>query len=413
MKSLALLLSAVYLLVPVPASSGNILTAGEVDGEIRTVYYSRSNDGLPYFPEAKGLAVGGYLGFTSHKKNNLSVRAALYTSQALYGDGNTLSATNLVNGEDGYYLLGKANIRYDDGINQIILGRQEMMTPLVYSDDARVVKDLFNAVKISTQILPEHTFHMLYLDSMSGMDNGHEKKDWINMSKTLNTSYNNGMYAFGVGNSSITNLNTSAWYYLIPDTVRMMFAGVKYEDNITDDFSITYEAHYWNSKSGSDYENDLSKIIDYDFSGIRVSVDIDDFTLQLAFDRMRKKAGSQTIHTYFGNYAEYTYGYLLGSGVYGAISTNDPDDDMTSMNAAKLTAQYHFSNNTFYIGYIMNQSGHESLQSDLDILDVALFMDSPFSTDLSLALIYENWNADGANFFIDNHLIRATVKHRL
>lgn len=391
----------------------DVFTQGKVDGEIRSVYYARSDDGSPFFPKAAGLAVGGFVGFTTHPVNNLSVRLALYTSQALSGDGSSLAATNLVNGDEDYFLLGQASIVYDDGISKLRIGRQEMFTPLAYSDDARMIQDLFNVVNFSTDALVNHTFHVLYFDSMTGMDNGNEKKDWTSMSRVLGTSYNKGMYALGVESSSIANLNAEAWYYDIPDTVSMLFAGTKYKQQLSNDLSLTYEAHYWKSKSRNAYEIDLAKKIDYDNIGFRISAVIDNLTLQLAYDHMAKKAGSHTIHTYHGNYAEYTYGFLLGSGAYGAISTGDENNDMTSMDAGKLTIQYKLNADTkFYLGYVMNTSDQSSLQSDLNILDIALFIDSTFHKDVYLAVIYENWDADGSNFFIDNNLIRATLKYK-
>jgi hypothetical protein len=398
----------------------NIFTKGEFEGELRSVLYARSADGSPFFTKANGLALGGHAGFTTHPIFNLSGQLAVYTTQPLYGDGISLAATNLTHKDEGYFLLGKANLRYEDGINKAKLGRQEIMTPLVASDDARVIEDLFNVANFSTTFLDKHTFHAMYFDSMSGMDNGitvlgtaNDKNDWVNMSQVLGTSYERGMYVLGVENTSFDHLKAEIWYYDIPDTVKEVYLGVKYNHQINQRLLLTYEAHYWNAKSRSSYEDELLKNIDYDFSGLRISAEIDKFTLQFAYEHMSKKAGSHTIHTYFGNYAEYTYGFLMGSGAYGAISTGNKDDDMTTMDAFKLTAKYDLNNDiTFFIGYDINTSNQSSLQSDVNILDIALFMDIGAVKNLSLAIIYENWDSNGDNFFIDNNLIRATLKYK-
>ncbi len=193
----------------------------------------------------------------------------------------------------------------------------------------------------------------------------------------------------------------------------MVFSDAKYTHKISDDFSLSYEAHYWKSRSKEAYEVDTSSTIDYYFTGARVSADIKQFTLQLAYDHMEKEAGTKTIHELYGNFAEYTYGFLMGSGAYGAELAPINPNNMTSMDAVKATVQYHYDKNThFYSGYTMATSDDQNYQSDVNILDLALFMNGVGHEELSLAIIYENWNSDGNNFFIDNNLLRATVKYK-
>jgi hypothetical protein len=62
-----------------------------------------------------------------------------------------------VNGTKNYIILGKFNLEYKDKTNMLRIDRQELHTPLVASDDARVVKDLFKAVNFSTTFMPDTT----------------------------------------------------------------------------------------------------------------------------------------------------------------------------------------------------------------------------------------------------------------
>lgn len=391
---------------------------GKVDGEIRTVLYMRSagglsGDGIPYLGKASGLALGGHIGYTTKSFQNVTARLAVYTTQAIAGDGITLTKSNLVNGEEDYTILGHAYLQYDDSVNKLTVGRQDLYTPLVYSDDARVIKNLFSGITLSTNFLENNTFHLFYLDRMSGIDNGNEKTHWVSMSEVLGTSYEYGMTAVGIQNTSFNNLTGQLWYYDVPDTIKMVYADAKYQHKISDDLSLSYEAHYWKSRSKDAYEIDTSSIIDYYFTGARISADIDKFTLQLAYDHMGKEAGTKTIHELYGNFAEYTYGFLLGSGAYGTELAPINPNNMTSMDAVKATVQYHYNNNThLYSGYMMATSDDKNYQSDVNILDIALFMNSVGHEDISLAIIYENWNADGNNFFVDNNLLRARVKYK-
>lgn len=418
LSAFILFLAAIFFSQLNAKSLVDAVLEGSSDGEVRSVLYMRSaggqsDDGVSYLGKASGLALGGHLGYTTKAFHNVTARLAVHTTQVIAGDGVTLSKSNLVNNNEGYTILGEAYLQYDNSVNKLTFGRQAMQTPLVYSDDARVIKNLFSGITLSTKLLANNTLHLFYLNRMSGIDNGHEKKHWVSMSEVLGTSYKHGMVAVGIQNSSFDNLTSQLWHYDVRDTIKMTFADVKYNHEISDDLSLRYEAHYWKSRSKDAYEVDTSSIIDYSFSGVRISADIDKLTVQLAYDHMEKEAGTKTIHELYGNFAEYTYGFLMGSGAYGTELAPINPNNMTKMDAVKATVQYRINNNIlFYSGYMMATSDDENYQSDVNILDIALFMDHIGHDNISLAIIYENWDANGNNFYIDNNLLRATVKYK-
>ncbi len=394
------------------------LNQGKVEGELRTVYYGRSADGAPFFPKAGGLAGGGFIRFSTAPVNHISAQIAGYTTQKLIGSGKMLANTHLLDGTKGFSMFGELNLRYDDDRTQLIVGRQALTTPLVGSDDARVIKDLFAAAYFSSKLNDNITPHLLYVDNMSGLDNGNNNKSWVSMSKVLGTTYNRGLYAGGVDVDSGAGLQGSAWLYEIPQTVSMFYANAKYSSDAAP--TLTYELHGWRSRSQSRYEADRrargkgSTTINYFDVGARVTADLSDqFRAQLAVDLMRKSAGSHTIHTYAGNYAEYTYGFLMGSGAYGAISTGNPNSDMTRMNSVKVTLEYKFQPETkLHVGYVVMKSNMPTLQSNMNLLDIRLTSDHVFDPHVSVALLYENWHADQHQaFFINNNLARARVSY--
>ena len=183
-----------------------------IDGELRVVNYTRSATDSDIFPKAAGTAVGTQLGVTTGAIDNVKINAKFFSTNAITSDTD-LESTNLVNGTEDYAILGIANVEYNDKINILKIGRQELSTPLVASDDARVVKDLFTAINFSTKVIPQTTIHTLYIDKNSGMDNGSDKSKFVSMSKTLGTNYDRGMLALGIENNSIKNTKLSAWYY--------------------------------------------------------------------------------------------------------------------------------------------------------------------------------------------------------
>lgn len=378
----------------------------KVDGEFRVVHYSRDADNSIIFAKANGTALGGNLGISTKSINNIKTNLRFYTTNKIDGSDAELSNTNLVDGTDSYSVVGEANIEYDDGTNMLRIGRQTLYTPLVASDDARVIKDFFEAVNFSTLIVPKTKLSALYIKRNSGMDNGAKKSDFVSMSKTLGTSYDEGMAVFGLENNSIKDLTLQAWYYDSIKLVDMFYYDASYKFDFSKDKSLKLEAHYWNIKSKSEYEVDTGKKIDYNYGGARASFTNGDLLLQLAKEQINYKDNTVGIHTSWGMYTEYTYGYLMGSGIYGA--TNGIGGEyVTKVDATKFTLRYDITNDVdIYIGYNIYDANNDAFMSDMNLLDLYIGFPCQLVDNAKYSLLYENWDSDGDNIMVDNNLLR-------
>ena len=79
-------------------------------------------------------------------------------------------------------------------------------------------------------------------------------------------------------------------------------------------YDLKLEGHYWNIKSTDKFNKDVGDKIDYNYGGVRASAKKDNLVLQLAQERINLADNSHSIHTAWGMYSEYTYGFLMGSG---------------------------------------------------------------------------------------------------
>ena len=389
----------------------------KVDGEFRVVNYTRTADDSDIFGKASGTAGGVELGISTKSVNNLKTNIRFFSTTKITGDGKELENTNLVDETSSYALLGVANIEYNDNTNMLKIGRQELHTPLVASDDARVVKDLFEAVNFTSKIIPNTTLHTLYISKNSGMDNGANKSEFVSMSETLGASYDRGMFALGLENSSIKNTKFSAWYYRGIDFIDMAYADASYSTTIAH-HNIKLEGHYWKIKSQSEFEKDTNTKIDYDYGGARLSVNRNHLTLQLAQERINLADNSYSIHTSWGMYSEYTYGFLMGSGIYGALNNALGKDAVTKVDATKVTAIYGFSkqNAVVILGYDWFNAD-SAQQSDMNLFDILVGWDCLFIDNASWQVIYENWDVkdettSGISTMVDNNLIRAKFTYK-
>jgi len=391
----------------------------KVDGEIRVVHYSKSSDesknkfGDTIFSKSSGVAIGGNLGISTAPINDFKANFRFYTSNPINADDELMPGTYLVDGTKGYSIIGEANLAYDNGTTMFKAGRQSLKTPLVASDDARVVKDLFEAIHISNKSIPDTTLHALYIHRNSGMDNGSSNynsavssKDFISMSKTLGTSYDKGMAVVGIENKSIKDVKLSAWYYHGIDLVDMYYFDASYSTKISD-IGFKIEGHYWEIKSQDEYEVDTSKKIDYNYGGVRATVVYDKYVFQLAQEQINYADETVGIHTAWGMYSEYTYGFLMGSGIYGALNGMG-GDYVKKVDATKFTAIYNFTKDIMLYGsYNWWKTDNDDFQSDLDTIDILVAWPCQFVDNGKWQVVYENWNSDSNNIMVDNNLVRA------
>ena len=392
------------------------LKQAKVDGEVKVVHYSRDATNSAIFGKANGTAIGGNIGLSTHAINNVTFNTRIYTTNALRqisGNASELANTNLVNGTKNYVLLGEINLAYDDGVNALVVGRQALHTPLVGSDDARVVKDLFEAVNFSTKLVPDTTLHALYIHKNSGMDNGDSnynsavnKNQFVSMSKTLGASYDKGMAVLGIENSMLENLKLSMWYYDSFDLVKMLYYDAAYTFPLADEKSFTLEGHYWTIKSKSRYELDTNKKIDYNYGGVRANYKDGGLLLQIAREHIHYADKTVGIHTAWGMFTEYTYGYLIGSGIYGAIN-GFGGQYITKLDASKLTLRYDFGNGVdIYTGYDIYKGDNDAFMSDMNLLDLYVGFPCQLVKNAKWGLLYEYWDSGTNNIMVDNNLLR-------
>lgn len=388
-----------------------VFSQATVDGEIRVIHYSRDAENSPFFGKADGTAIGGSLGISTKAISNIKFNARFYTTNAISGSGSELANTNLVNRTDNYSILGEVNLEYNDGTHMLKVGRQSLVTPLVYSDDARIVKDLFEAANFSTTIIPDTTLRALYITRNSGMDNdfaglGLGKSNFVSMSKTLGTSYDEAMAVYAIENTSLTDTTLQVWYYDSFKLVDMFYYDASYKKNFSKDMSFQLQGHYWTIQSKSEYEADTGKKIDYNYGGVRASFINKGLTLQLAQEQINYEDKTVGIHTAWGMYTEYTYGILMGSGIYGAINGIN-GQYITKVDATKLTLKYDFGNDmNTYIGYNIFDGDNDDFMSDMNLLDVYFAFPCQLVENASWALLYENWDSDGNNIMVDNNLLK-------
>ncbi len=376
----------------------------EFSGELRSIY--------DYGKTRNGMAIGGHLAVNYELGEYFSTRLAVYTAQPAIGSDSGIIGTGLVEGSDGFTLLGEFNLSYQSDLHHFTIGRQAFTSPLVTSHDAIMIQGLFSGVSYTNHFFESTDIRFMYFNEMSGRDNLHRKSEWLSMSKVLGSSYKEGMFALGfsrIDQGDNFTSTTQAWQYKIQQTLDTFYLSNRFKLNDSD---YQLETHYWRSYSHQHFEADTNSKIDYYFVGSQISRDYGNLTLKFAYDRMNKTNDSYTISRAFGNYAIYTYGLRLDSGAYGANILGS-GLKITSMNAIKFTSVYRFDQGSvLLIGYMLGRPSDRHLQSDMNLTDIAWFSGETFGDNTRLGIILEILDTNGAGVFTSETKLKFTANYR-
>ncbi|MFA6760255.1 MAG: OprD family outer membrane porin [Sulfuricurvum sp.] len=344
-----------------------ILTAfegGKVSGEIRSFYINREYRGLDVHRDA--LAVGGWLRYETAPIYGVSAGAALYTTNKLnHKHKNDTSNDKTLLGKDGKSMsyLGEAYLKYVYEGMELKAGRGRFDSPMMGSDDARELPNLFEGVFLSskdfadTTITLAHvgkfaagTFSNAYVHTASALDNNPLVSNPAYLSITSGYSgvaglmehtgefTNMGEYAFGRKNGGVSlagveyegiaNLKLTLWDYYAHNLFNTIYADALYSIKVADLGLYAGVQYIRQDGVGSEYAGKVGS----DFVAGKVGAKYEGVDLYVATSYNSKKEGrvinGGTI-TPWGGMPAYTQGmvtrhqFFAGTASYkAALSYN-------------------------------------------------------------------------------------------
>ena len=281
----------------------SMFSEGKASGQIREFSISRTMDlSNPTADEytRNANAVGGYLKYETGTLSGLSFGAAFYTTNGFLNespktDYTEVDPTLLGKNNENYSMLGEAYIQFKAGKTAFKAGRQKLDTPMLGSDDARMLPNLFEAYVLTntdiadTTLMAAHvtkfaqgTFGRAYTGGILAETAGYSAHDTRNQ---VGEFKNMGTYAInesteGVSVLSAThainkNLKVQLWDYYAHDIMNTIYAqgdaswnclvtdmvkpslslqAIK-EDAIGDDLMGKIDSMYWAAKFDAKIQN--------------------------------------------------------------------------------------------------------------------------------------------------------------
>lgn len=163
------------------------------------------------------------LGATMDLAPSLSMGASAYALSTLGLENNLVGDTpsNKVRADGTASTVGERvsdqgwirelYLAYTAGKTTAKIGRQELNTPLAFTEKWNVVDNTFDAAVLLNNDLPDTTLVGAWVGKHNGI--GATGSSTVNLNGTFDTFGASGAYAFAAVNKSIPNTTVQAWYY--------------------------------------------------------------------------------------------------------------------------------------------------------------------------------------------------------
>lgn len=397
-------------------------------GDLRTAYVNYNYDN-GYFPNSEAGVVSAKLSATTKKWNNLYAKLSLTTVQGIDQDptkqGMTYIFSEAWNGVyDSYSLLEESYIGYENNLVTLRLGRQEMDTPYINSDDYFVTPNSFEALTLKLTPLGGLVMNAGYVSKMSGTwDSSYDGANFHSMSRQAWVHYSDGtkdtypvdaVYDI-VGNQGISYIGATfknnehklqMWDYYVHE----MFNNIMMQYDYTSKY-INAAIQYSTKREVGKLKDNPTYKIHYDVYGAKISGDIGEaWDLSMAYTGV---SDNDSLHFFgsWGGYPEFASGmivsyfetYLRDANIYALTSKHDLRTLLKGLRL-KLRYAYYDLNSDYTVNInkdapngddYMNAYGAEALYS--------------YGKNVTLKIIYAGRKLESNN---QSGLFRTVLKYK-
>lgn len=243
-KTLGTSIAAVMAVSNVYAAEdlSSMFSEGKVSGQVRMFYLDREYQGSSGASTHRdSSAIGGYLKYETAAYEGLSLAAAFYTTNKINLQQHGVSDPSLLGtGLESYSILGEAYVNYDfsqfGSKTNAKLGLQRYDTPMMGSDDARMLPNTFEAYTFTNNDIENVSIQIAQVTRIAY--------------GSFSNIYSGEMLAATSGYPINGNIGTG-------DYTNLGDAAVGKNTNGVTNAMISYKAKNFNAKLSNDYAWDL------------------------------------------------------------------------------------------------------------------------------------------------------------
>lgn len=341
MKKISLSVVALSLVVSANAAEdlSSMFSEGKASGQIREFSVDRKNQGSAGNTDhRRANAIGGHLKFETADFKGLSLGTAFYTTNGFLNNSDKTDYTKVdptlfgPNNEN-LTLLGEAYLNFKYGKTNFKGGRQTLETPMAGGDDARMIRNLFEAylltntdIKDTTIVLghvsrfAQGTFGRAYNAGLLSATAGYSAHDsrnqvgsFVNMGTYAVNQSTAGVSVASVTYSGVENLKLQLWDYYAYDLMNVVYGQADYSwtCKLNDSVKPYAAAQFIKEKNvGNDYAGSINGM----FWGAKLGAKVENFNAYVAYSQTSKNSTGETtqnaIVTPWGGMPAFTQGMV-------------------------------------------------------------------------------------------------------
>ena len=255
---------------------------GELYGQFRTYYFNRDFDTSN---TREDLATGGMLYYRTAPLYGVNLGIAFYTAQGmgLNSDDKTvygLLASDSNGNHQSFSVLGESYIQMTRWDTTLKIGRQELETPWINTDDSRLTPQSTEAYTLFNKSIAGLEFFVSHVTKMRGKTS----TDFVSMTKFAGiTTDDKPVTASGITFSGIEGLKAQLWDFYAYDYLNDIYLRADYDRKISDNISGFGAVQYLNQEDMGDKLGGAQSTHTYAVEG---GLKAYGFTLGLAYARV-------------------------------------------------------------------------------------------------------------------------------
>lgn len=253
---------------------------GTISGLIRLGYVNQGNEART---DTYTTALGSILKYETPVWNDLKLGVGAYASQKLdFATGSRFedkSNKDFLDAKaNSFAYLGEAYVDYNANDLNIRVGRQLIDTPLINTDEVRMLPITYEAALVSYRGIEKTTIAVGYIKRWAGYGTGVDISEYIKAAKC-----SNGVIMFGIKNESIEDLAIQGWYYSIDKMTDVFYADAVYNVKPLDSLGLTFMGQYADFRENTKADGTLSGT-DGNVYGLAVNAQYGMLTLGIAYN---------------------------------------------------------------------------------------------------------------------------------
>ncbi|MDD3505570.1 MAG: OprD family outer membrane porin [Sulfurimonas sp.] len=399
----------------------SMFSEAKVSGQIREFSISRSAElsaGSDYTRTAN--VIGGYLKYETADFKGLSFGAAFYTTNGFLNDSDKTDYTKvdptlLGENNENYSMLGEAFVQYKVANSTLKIGRQRLETPMLGSDDARMLPNLFEAYVLTNKDIPNATLMAAHVSKfaqgtfgraygaggMLGSTSGYSSWDALNQ---VGQFKNMGTYAANKSTDGISlvsatytmdkNLKLQLWDYYAHDIMNIIYGQVDASWNCLITDAIKPSLSVQMIKEDSVKDEVLGKI-DSIYWAAKFDAKIQNFTASFAYSQTGKNSSTDAsrenaITSSWGGMPAFTQGmvtrhmFLAGTDAYKIAGSYNFKDLGTNVIATIYYTNFEMAQNNGYTYGDASESGFDVIYIPAIIKNLELRVRANYADDYNV-----------------------------